>query len=163
MSPSDRGRRFSSSGKAAKSRPSRDELREEHEDLYGALLAADQRIDDSGSGWLLFGAIFFAVGLVIGIEFEWFDRIFGLDLADTRHWAVYIGIGVVTFFAFGALVVVSETKAYRGIRDELHREAWRAGISWNVLLARTAKDESLKHVVQQMRKDRTMDDGAGQP
>ena len=128
-------------------------LSEEHEELYGALLAADQVVSDSGSGWLLFGAIGLTIGLVVGIEFEWFDDVLGRDLAKLRHWGVYIGIGVIMFFAFGALVQVTETMAYRRVRGEIHREVRSAGLSWNALLARTAEDQALKNLVEKLRKD----------
>ena len=57
------------------------------------------------------------------------------------------------FFAFGALVQVTETMAYRHARGEIHREVRSAGLSWNALLARTAEDPALKNVVEKLRKD----------
>ena len=39
-------------------------------------------------------------------------------------------------------------------RAEIHEETQRIGLSWNSLLARTAEDPALGHVVEQLRKDR---------
>ena len=129
-------------------------LREDHEELYGVLLAADQVVDDSGGCWMLCAAASIGIGLIVGLELGWFEDVFGVDLIGLRHWSVYLGIAVATFLGFGALIGLTETLAYRRAHAEIHIETQRAGISWNALLTRTSDDPALKHVAEQLRKDK---------
>jgi hypothetical protein len=129
------------------------ELRDEHEDLYGTLLAADQLIADAGTGWLLLAAVMVVTTLIVGLEVSWLDEVLGRDLGGARNLPTYGGIAVACFFLYGAVINLTESVVYRRHRRRIHDEVRRADLRWNTLLARTAGDASLEHVVPYLRKD----------
>ena len=104
---------------------------------------------------LLVAAIVVTLAAILGLQVEWYDDLLDRDLSEVRNWGTYVGFLVAGFFGLGASVNIAERIAYRRARAEIHEEARRAGIGWNALLARTADDESLEHVVPCLRKDST--------
>lgn len=135
--------------------PQTDSL-EDNKELYGRLLAANQRLDGQGnlSIWLL---ILLAALLSVGLHLQWLDALSGYDLGALRNGYVYGLIWLIAFILFGIFKELGEKIAYARIKRELVPLMRRSGYTQYTLLAEMEEDPALKEIAERIKQDQNMD------
>jgi hypothetical protein len=127
-------------------------LRDEHEELYGMLLLANQKIGNVGTAavWLM---IVGTITVCVGIHKNWLDNIGGIDIAKFQGWGVYVLITVVTFILFSFYTGVRERGEYQRIKPEIIKYLRQQQISIYSLLAKIEDDPNLSSIAEQLKDD----------
>ncbi|MBT7693441.1 MAG: hypothetical protein HN750_15720 [Gemmatimonadales bacterium] len=127
--------------------------------LYGTLLSANDRVNDSFGCGLMSIALFSVVLPCLGLHWQLFHH-FTTDvetqrfLEGLRSWWVY------SLFAFGAFTFwikvngVIEGMAYQGERHDISGEASRCGFDKLQILAAIEGDSSVSVISKQLKLDR---------
>lgn len=132
--------------------PSMSELRHNRE-LYGALLAANERVSDASVN-LTQSVLLTTAFLIVGLHLEWFSNLLHANLDHFRRWEAYLFLIVAAFFALGIVGDYRERAIYRQHRDEIHELVDSSELSWNEFLAEVGASEELKDLAGHLRKDR---------
>ena len=132
------------------------DLRKDHPELYGALLALNERIDRSGErvGWILCCVWVLAVVAIIG---EWVPEVFGASIRNLQSFWVY---GLLAFLLFATNLRWQgrcKRKAYLAGRDEIELEMARARLKTNRLIELMHGKESLELVAAEIKGDADFD------
>ena len=127
--------------------------------LYGALLSANDRINDSFGCGLMTIAVFSVALPCLGLHWQLFHH-FSTDvetqrfLEGLRSWWVY---SLFAFAAFTFWIKVNgliEGMAYQGERQEISREASRCNLEKLEILAAIEGDSSVSVISKQLKIDR---------
>ncbi len=126
------------------------------EELYGALLSANERIKGAGGNLVIISMI---VGILFSfaVQLQWFEQFFDVDLSRIRHWSVYLVNAVICFFLGGILCDIFEKSAYRKYKQDIFYLARRADLSKYQLVANIAGDEDLTNIAEWLKKDTSGD------
>jgi hypothetical protein len=127
-------------------------LRDEHEELYGMLLLANQKISNVGTAavWLM---IVGTITVCVGIHKNWVDNIAGIDIVKLQGWGVYVLITIVTFILFSFYTGIRERGEYQRIKPEIIKYLRTQGISIYSLLAKIEDDPNLSSIAEQLKDD----------
>lgn len=130
-------------------------MKEQDRELYGLLLAANQRLNEVGdlSIWVL---ILLAVFSSVGLHLEWLDEIIGYPLGNLRNVYVHLLIWLAAFAVFGISLEIGRRAAYARIRLELAALMRRSGYTQYTLLAEIEHDPELKLIAESLKQDREM-------
>lgn len=132
------------------------DLRDEHPELYGALLAANERIDRSSAnlGWV-FTALY--VLLIVAIVGEWIPEVLGASVHNLQSWWVYLLLAFFFFITCDWLQAKRKRSTWLRCRDEVEAEMARARVSPNRLIAWIDGKDALDDVAPEMKADPAFD------
>lgn len=141
---------------AAAERPARLDLREDHPELYGALLALNERIDRSGGrvGWILICVWVLTVVAIIG---AWVPEVFGSSIHNLQSFWVYALLAVLLFATNLRWQAWCKRRTYRAGREEIELEMARARLSTNRLIELMHGKDSLELVAAEIKGDADFD------
>ena len=132
------------------------DLLEDNKELYGCLLAANQRLDSPG-GYSLWLLILLPAFLSVGLHLQWLDALSGYDLGALRSGYVYGLIWLVAFILFCVFADLEVKIVYARIRRELVPLMRRSGYTQYTLLAEMEEDPALKEIAERIKQDQNMD------
>jgi hypothetical protein len=135
--------------------PQTDSL-EDNKELYGCLLAANQRLESPG-GYSLWLLILLPAFLSVGLHLQWLDVLSGYDLGALRSGYVYGLIWLVAFILFCVFADLEVKIVYARIRRELVPLMRRSGYTQYTLLAEMEEDPALKEIAERIKQDQNMD------
>jgi hypothetical protein len=127
-------------------------LREEHEELYGILLLANQKIKDVGTTliWVLgVGVLAFCVA----IHLRWFDTVLGISVEEVRSVWVYVLLAVCAFVLFFVYTQAREKVLYRSFKPAILSYLRDKDISIYSMVARIEGDSSLSDIAEKLMED----------
>ena len=132
------------------------DLRADHPELYGALLAVNERIDRSGAGigWFLTTLWVLCVVAIIG---EWIPEIGSLKVRHMKSVWIYALLAFLFFVTGLRLQARTKRAAYRRGRDTIEREMATAGLTPNLLIALLEGNDDLELVTDEIKADEDFD------
>ena len=135
--------------------PTRD-LKDAHPELYGALLAANERIDRSGGNvaWVFLALFVLTILTIVG---EWVPEIFGAPIQNLQSWWIYILLAFFFFITCDWLQGKRKRAAWLRCRDGIEAEMARARVSPNRLMAYIEGKDSLDDVAPEIKADADFD------
>jgi uncharacterized membrane protein (DUF485 family) len=128
-------------------------FREEHNELYGLLLHANDRIADVGAV-LIWVTALLVVGLCVSIHEGWLDAALGVSMAPLRGVHIYVLIALAAFVLFYISVRAMERREYERLKPAILQQLDCDRVSPVALLAIIARDERLKGIYRLLAKDR---------
>jgi len=131
-------------------------LKTQHKELYGLLLAANQRLSSVGDQvlWIL---VLLAAAASVGLHLEWLDEWIGYPLGGLRNLYVYVLIWLAAFALFGLFLDTRKKAVYAQLRPELAGVMRRCGYTQYTLLAEIEGDPGLSLIAERIKQDPDMD------
>ncbi len=127
-------------------------FQEAHEELYGFLLLANQKIANVGTALVWFiGASVFA--LCVTIHMRWVDHVFWIPIERLRSVLVYLLIAILSFMAYVIVSTLRERAVYYRFKPELLMFLQRDNVSVYSLLSLIDRDRRLKDLAEQIKDD----------
>ncbi len=129
-------------------------LKKTHEELYGHLLAINQRLEEAG-GFLTWIVRLAILGVIVGIELHWFTEIAGVRVESLQSWWLYF------LLALGGYAINSLIRdwfihrAYARGRDELLAAVDESDLGRYRVLTQIEDDPALSEVSRMLKKDQT--------
>lgn len=127
-------------------------LREDHPELYGALLSANQKLESAGGTIMI---LLLALGGVVCLAAgqKWIDALIKTNCDFLREWWGYVGIMVAALMLGGFLSELRERRVFASVRGELFHLMEDAGFSRYTLIATLEGSETLAKVAEHLKKD----------
>lgn len=127
-------------------------LQQEHPELYGRLLMANEKLENVGTlaVWLL---MLFIVGLCVTIHMAWIDPLLGIPVENLQGWGVYILIALASFVIYCLYTELAEKIAYRSLKPGIMNYLAQQSLTIPWLVSQLANDSSLEEISDQLKKE----------
>ena len=126
------------------------------DELHGALLSANEKINAAGSN-LMYVGIILALSIPLAIHVEWIEQLGSFSLESIRNWYSYLFIAFVCILISFILFSIPEKRAYKQYRHDISTLAAKVGLSKYELVASIEGDENLKAVSSWIKKDTSLE------
>ncbi len=128
------------------------DLKQDHPELYGRLLIANEKIENVGTlaVWLMLALV---LGICVTIHMGWVAIVFGIPVEQLQGWGVYILIAVVCFVIYSVYTHFAEKAAYRSLRQPVMHYLNQHNLTVPWLVARTENDSSVNDISEQLKTD----------
>lgn len=127
-------------------------LRWEKPELYGALRAANEKLEAAGGcfTWALLSLL----GLVacVGLQMGWFDAWLDEDLSHLRGWGVYAVILCAAGLLHWIISMIRTLATFQGLRPGLHRMFEKHKLSPYEVITQIEDDSKLDEIAKHLRK-----------
>lgn len=135
--------------------PGAKELKQNHPELYGRLLIANEQISESGVT-LFFVGVMLWVGSCVAIHQAWLDGIAGIPLAKLQSLWVYIGFAILLGGAVLLFNQFRQPMIYRRHKQLIETEVGRIDRSLPWLVTQINDEPQLSSIAEQLRNDATL-------
>lgn len=134
------------------------QLRRSHEDLYGCLLDVSEDMKSATSKlglWILL----LTVGVLVGVQLSWFERMSFLPLrlrvlAENLHGYGFPVVFTITMYIFHmSLVEQVEAWRYQSQRSKVLRAMFESGMTRYRLISKIEGDPSLRRFAHHFKRD----------
>ena len=132
-------------------------LREEHPDLYGQLLSANERIDRAGNTLGCLTTILWGVGLVTLIA-GLVPHLFNVPIERFQSGWAYLVFSIVVLILWFTVEGVLEHRAYHALKPELADAIRRAGYTREALLTAIHGDDAVDDIAAELKADDDYDE-----
>lgn len=128
------------------------DLKEDHEELYGLLLLANQKISNVGTSSIWVMAII-VLAICVSLHMRWVTDIAGIPVDDFRSVGVYVLISVSTFYLYTVVTNFQERAVYLQIKPEIEIYLQRYHLSYYNLLSQIQDDDDLNDIATKIKDD----------